>query len=84
MSYAKLRKNSETVEALNNAMYHARSFDNLPKEELHYTSVFVNATTSNALEFTKNYTFTSVEEVTRFTKLKIFDFVRDSLDFLNK
>jgi len=83
MGYAKLQMSAETIDALKKAMYHAKRYDNLPKEELHYTSTFVNAATSDASGFTKNYTFTNADSVIRISKLKIFDFVRDRLDFDN-
>lgn len=83
MSYAKLHKSAETIDALKKALYHAKCYDDLPKEELHYTSIFVNAATSDASGFTKNYTFTNTDDVMRISKLKIFDFVRDDLDFSN-
>ena len=83
MSYAKLHKSDETIEAIKKALYHAKCYDNLSKEELHYTSIFVNAATSDASGFTKNYTFTNADDVMRISKLKIFDFVRDDLDFTN-
>ena len=83
MSYAKLHKSDETIEAIKKALYHAKCYDNLPKEELHYTSTFVNAATSDASGFTKNYTFTNTDDVMRISKLKIFDFVRSELDFPN-
>lgn len=83
MSYANLQKPSETIDALKKAMYHAKCYDNLPKEELHYTSIFVNAATSDASGFTKNYTFTNADSVIKISKLKVFDFVRKHLDFNN-
>ena len=83
MGYAKLQMSAETIDAFKKAMYHAKRYDNLPKEELHYTSTFVNAATSDASGFTKNYTFTNADSVIRISKLKIFDFVRDRLDFDN-
>ena len=83
MSYAKMQKADQTIEALKKAFHHAKAFDNLPKEELHYTSIFVNAATSDASGFTKNYTFTNADDVTRISRLKIFDFVRNELDFGN-
>ena len=83
MGYAKLKKSAETIEALRKAMYHAKCYDNLPREEQHYTSVFVNASTSDASKHTKNYTFTNEEDVIRFSKIKAFDFVRDDLKFDN-
>ena len=83
MSYAKLQKSDQTIEAIKQAFHHAKSFDNLPKEELHYTSTFVNAATSDASGFTKNYTFTNSDSVIRISKLKMFDFIRNKLDFGN-
>lgn len=83
MGYAKLQKSAESIEALRRAMYHAKCYDNLPKEERHYTSVFVNASTSDASKHTKNYTFTNEEDVIRFSKIKVFDFIRDDLNFDN-
>ena len=83
MSYAKMQKADKTIEALKKAFHHAKSYDDLPKEELHYTSIFVNAATSDASGFTKNYTFTNTDDVIRFSRLKIFDFVRNELDFEN-
>lgn len=83
MSYAKLKKSRETIEAIKKALHHAKCYDNLPKEEVHYTSTFVNAATSDASGFTKNYTFTNADDVTRISKLKMFDFVRNDLDFGN-
>ena len=82
-SYAKMKKSNKTIEALQKALYHAKCYDDLPKEELHYTSIFVNAATSDASGFTKNYTFTNADDVMRFSKLKMFDFVRNELDFGN-
>ena len=83
MSYAKMQKADQTIEALKKAFHHAKSYDDLPKEELHYTSTFVNAATSDASGFTKNYTFTNADNVIRISRLKIFDFVRNELDFGN-
>ena len=83
MSYAKLKKSRETIEAIKKALHHAKCYDNLPKEEVHYTSTFINAATSDASGFTKNYTFTNADDVTRISKLKMFDFVRNDLDFGN-
>ena len=83
MSYAKMQKADQTIETLKKAFHHAKCFDNLPKEELHYTSIFVNAATSDASGFTKNYTFTNTDDVIRISRLKIFDFVRNELDFGN-
>ncbi len=83
MSYAKLQNPTKTIEALKKAMYHAKCYDNLPEEELHYTSTFINAATSDASGFTKNYTFTNADSVIKISKLKIFDFVRNHLDFNN-
>ncbi|MBP3347966.1 MAG: hypothetical protein J6L92_04340, partial [Clostridia bacterium] len=80
MSYAKLKKSRETIEAIKKALHHANCYDNLPKREVHYTSTFVNAATSDASISTKNYTFTNAEDVIRISKLKIFDFVRTDLD----
>ena len=82
-SYAKLQKQAETIEALKKALYHAKCYDNLPKEIMHYTSVFVSSATSDASGFSKNYTFTNEDDVIKFSKNKAFDFVRDSLDFDN-
>ena len=81
ISYAKLQKSSETIEALNKAFYHAKCYDDLPDKELHYTSVFVKSATSDASGFSKNYTFTNTDDVIRFTRSKRFDFIRDKLNF---
>ena len=81
MSYAKQQKRAETVEALKNALYHAKCYDTLPPKEQHYTSAFVKAATSDASGFTKNYTCTNTDAVKRFMKNKMFDFLRDDADF---
>ncbi len=81
LSYAKMQKRAETVEALKNALYHAKCYDTLPSEKQHYTSVLVKAATSDASGFTKNYTCTNTEGVKRFMKNKMFDFLRDDADF---
>ena len=83
MSYAKLQKQAETVEALKKALYHAKCFDDLPMEILHYTSIFVSSAISDASGFSKNYTCTNVDDVIGFSKNKAFDFIRDSLEFIN-
>ena len=82
LSYGKLQKRSETIEALKNALYHAKCYDTLPEGEQHYTSIFVKAATSDASGSTKNYTFTNTDDVMRFKKNKVFDFIREDAEFL--
>lgn len=82
LSYGKLQKCTETIEAFKNALYHAKCYDTLPEVEQHYTGAFVKAATSNTSGHTKNYTFTNVEDVKRFTKSKTFDFLREDEDFI--
>ncbi len=83
ISYAKLQKPQETIYSLKKAVYHAKCYDNLPQTEQPYTSMFVNGATSDASEFTKNYTVSNVDNIIRCSKSKLFDFIRDSLDFDN-
>ncbi len=82
LSYGKLQKRSETIEALKNALYHAKCYDTLPEGEQHYTSIFVKAATSDASGNTKNYTFTNTDDVMRLMKNKVFDFIREDAEFL--
>lgn len=81
MAYGKLQKRSETIDALKNALYHAKCYDNLPEGEQHYTSTFVKAAVSDASRHTKNYTFTNTDDVMRLMKSKVFDFIRDDPQF---
>ena len=81
VGYARLQKSGETIDALKKAFYHAKCYDNLPKEKVRYTSIFVNAAKSDASGFSKNYTFTNQDDVIRFSKNKTFDFVKNDLDF---
>lgn len=82
MSYGKLQKRLETIDALRKALYHAKCYDNLPEGEQHYTSTFVRAATSDVSGHTKNYTFTSTDDVMRFMKSKVFDFIRNDAEFI--
>lgn len=82
MAYGSLKKREETIGALKNALYHAMQYDTLPEGEQHYTSAFVNAATSNVSGHSKNYTYTNTEDVLRFTKSKIFDFLREDEEFI--
>ena len=78
-SYAKLQKSAETIKALKNALYHAKCYDNLPEEETHYTSVFINEAASGRAGRSKNYTSSNEAYVMHFMKSKRFDFIRDKL-----
>ncbi len=78
-SYAKLQKSAETIKALKNALYHAKCYDNLPEEETHYTSVFINEAASGRAGRSKNYTSSNEDYVMHFMKSKRFDFIRDKL-----
>lgn len=82
LSYGKLQKRSETIEALKNALYHAKCYDTLPEGELHYTSIFVTAAISDVSGHTKNCTFTNADNVLRFMKTKTFDFLRADAEFM--
>ena len=80
-AYAKLKKHDEVIDSLKCAYYHAMCYDGLPKSEQHYTSIFVNAATSDATKFAKNYSCTNAEDVIRFSQKQEFDFVRNDLVF---
>ncbi|MBQ7940735.1 MAG: helix-turn-helix transcriptional regulator [Clostridia bacterium] len=80
--YAKLQNREETIQALKMAMHHAKCYDELPAGEQHYTSVLVNAATSDTASFSKNYTATNQQNVLTFMKNKCFDFVRDDPAFV--
>lgn len=81
MSYAKLGKREEAIEALRGAFCHARSYDSLPCGEMHYTSAFVSSATSDKSKHTKNYTCTNTDDVKRFMQNKVFDFIRGDAEF---
>ena len=82
-AYGKLGKEEETIDALKSALYHAKCFDTLPKDEQHYTSIFVNAASSDASKFSKNYTESDIDTVKEFMKSKVFDFLRHDERFLS-
>jgi len=82
MTYGKLQKRSETIDALKNALYHAKCYDDLPMGEVPFTGVFVKAAFSTAHGFTKYYTFTNVDDVMRFMKGETFDFIREDEEFI--
>jgi len=83
MSYANLKLKEETLNALKKALYHARCFDNLESGEHHYTSIFVNAATSDNKRFSKNYSGTNENDVLRLMGTKAFDFLREDEEFKN-
>ena len=77
------RKNpKETVEALGKMLFHAHSYDLLPPGEKHYTSRFINATTSNIADTSKNYTGSFLCRTLNLMNQKEFDFIRKNPDYL--
>ncbi len=81
-SYAVLQKREETLEALKQALYHAKRFDGQPAGKQSYTSVFLSATGCDAELCTKNYEHTDVESVKSFMQSKWFDFLRENAEFV--
>jgi len=81
-SYARLKKREETIDALKNALHHAKCYDNLPAGEQHYTSLFVKATSTDASRTAKNYTETDTYLVKQYMQHKVFDFLRGDDAFL--
>lgn len=81
-SYAKLKKREETFDALKKGLIHARYYDNLPRCEQHFTSIFVMAATSDASKTSTNRTGTLEEDVHEHMKNKVFDFIREDAEFL--
>ena len=82
--YAYQKKREETIDSLKKAFYHAKMFENHPEGELHFTSVFVRAVTSDASKCTKNYYGTNTDEVKEIMKFdNAFDFLRNDEEFID-
>lgn len=77
------RKNKkDTLDAIEKMLFHARSYDLLPPGEKHYTSKFINATTSNIANTSKNYSGSNICLVLNLMNQKEFDFIRNDSDYL--
>ncbi len=77
------RKNKkDTIDAIEKMLFHARSYDLLPPGERHYTSEFINATTSNISNTSKNYPESDICLVLNLLNQKEFDFIRNDSDYL--
>ena len=77
------RKNKkEAIDAIEKMLFHAHSYDLLPPGEKHYTSKFINATTSNIANTSKNYSGSNICLVLNLMNQKEFDFIRNDSDYL--
>ena len=81
-SYAKLEKRENTIDSLRKALYHAKCYDNLPKCEQHFTSIFVKSATCDASKTSTNYTGTLEDDIRNHMKNSVFDFIREDAEFL--
>ncbi len=82
-SYANQKKRVETIAALKKAYHHAKCFDNPPEGEQHYTSVFVKSATTDASKTSRNYTGTLLEDLKKWMKNSVFDFIREDAEFIS-
>lgn len=80
--YARRQNREATLKALRAALYHAEKYDSLPPGELHYTSKFISAATTNTASIFKNYTETNVECVRKTVLRNEFDFLRNDPEFI--
>lgn len=55
-NHALLGNRKETLENLQKALFHAYQHDDLPKEEQHFTSIWVSEAASDPSHSAKNYT----------------------------
>ncbi len=81
-AYAKRKEREKTIHALKEALIHAKYYDNLPKCERHFTSVFVKYATCDASKTSKNYTGTLEEDLRRHMQNGVFDFLREDEEFI--
>ena len=79
--HALLGDRKQTLENLQKALFHAHQHDNLPKEEQHFTSLFVSEATDDPSCSTKNYTETETERIQAHMSHTCYDFIRDDPNF---
>ena len=74
---------SYTLDELKKALDHAKCYDNLPKCEQHFTSIFVKSATCDASKTSTNYTGTLEDDIRNHMKNSVFDFIREDAEFLS-
>jgi len=77
--YAMLKNEEKTLEALKKAYYHAKCMDEL--EDGQYTSIFASTGTYSKKNMSRNFSYSYVDWLKNFMGNKIFDFVREQLNF---
>jgi HTH/TPR domain-containing protein len=80
--YARKNQKAETINSLQLAAYHAKSYDSIPVGEQHYTSPLVAYATSDESKSMKNYQGTDYELFLQVLKEPCFDFIRDEPEFI--
>lgn len=84
--HAKLQHRVETLDALKNAVEHAKCFDRRAtdpaSDKVNYSSVFVSRATDDPAGYSKNFKETHLQMLRQDMIRKCFDFVREEPDFV--
>lgn len=81
--YAKLQNKEKVMDNLILAKEQAEKVDSIPDGEQIYTSIFVKTAIHNEINTSKNYTCNEVGLIKKQLEKKVFDFLRNDLDFID-